>query len=110
MEADKDTDVSLKAGGDILEVKAKTQMCSVHLSKFYIHHQQQKDFIDRGGNLAKIVMDKQMLQVSGRGGGEVLDLNPKTVDAFYPSPRKAARASRLQNSLSKLSWNIPANS
>ena len=61
-------------------------------------------------NLAKIVMDKQMLQVSGRGGGEVLDLNPKTVDAFYPSPRKAARASRLQNSLRKLSWNILANS
>ena len=108
MEADKDTDVSLKAGGDILEVTPK--MYSMHLSKFYIHHQQQKDFIDRGRNLAKIVMDKQMLQVSGRGGGEVLDLNPKTVDSFYPSPRKAARASRLQNNLSKLSWNIPANS
>ena len=43
-----------------------------------------------------------MLQVSGRGGGEVLDLNPKTVDTFYPSPRKAARASRLQNPLRKL--------
>ena len=82
-------------------------MSSMHLSKLNIHHQQQKDLIDRGGNLSKIVMDKQMLQVSG---GEVLDLNPKTVDAFYPSPRKAARASRLQNSLSKLSWNIPANS
>ena len=27
MEADKDTDVSLKAGGDILEVKPKTQRC-----------------------------------------------------------------------------------
>ena len=82
----------------------------MHLSKkLNIHHQQQKDFIGRSRNLAKTVMDKQMLQVSGRGGGEVLDLNPKTVDAFYPSPRKAARASRLQNSLSKLSWNIPAN-
>ena len=69
----------------------------MHLKTIYIHHQQPKDFIDRSRNMAKIVMDKQMLQVSGRGGGEVLDLNPKTVDTFYPSPRKAARASRLQN-------------
>ena len=78
-------------------------MSSMDLSKLHIHHQQQKDFIDRSRNMAKIVMDKQMLQVSGRGGGEVLDLNPKTVDTFYPSPRKAARASRLENPLSKLS-------
>ena len=38
-------------------------------------------------------MDK-ILKVSPRSGGEVLDLNPKPVETFYPSPRKAARATR----------------
>ena len=38
-------------------------------------------------------MDK-FFKVSPRSGGEVLDLNPKPVETFYPSPRKAARATR----------------
>ena len=103
MEADKDTDVSLKAGGDILEVKPKTQRCTCQDYVFLISN---RKILSKPGKDC----DGQLLQVSGRGGGEVLDLNPKTVDNFYPSPRKAARASRLENPLSKLSWNIPANS
>ena len=69
MEADKDTDVSLQ-GGNILEV-GREENTSIYFLLF-----------------------NQTLKVSGRPGGEVLDLNPKPVDTFYPSPRKAARATR----------------
>ena len=45
-------------------------------------------------NLRIMLFVNQILKVSPRSGGEVLDLNPKPVDTFYPSPRKAARATR----------------
>ena len=80
MEADKDTDVSLK-GGDILEVG---------ITRYSIHFHQQPSHTVQ---ITFSFMDK-ILKVSPRSGGEVLDLNPKPVETFYPSPRKAARATR----------------
>ena len=70
MEADKDTDVSLQ-GGNILEVGREE-----NTSNYFL------------------LFNQTLLKVSSRPGGEVLDLNPKPVDTFYPSPRKAARATR----------------